>query len=403
MSSTPAVRARVAMHFADGSIIDTWNALAWKVSFTDPLDHLSFTSIPPRDQYAAYKAKLAKGELVTILINDVPQGAFIIQTVDRTSDDAGLAIHVTLHNPLITPHEGDVDPDLCLTPQTDVPVTAAVLTALAPFGFETVQGDTRATAMAVTGVPIGGPGGTPINVPALKHSSCVAHAGTTAYAWCSHIFTRLGCVMRFAVDGTILVAAPDYLQSPIYTLICSTHPGAPGNYYLGKVTVHDSNEGQYSACTVRGQRGMPPLGVSSTNVARPSGYVAAADVLPARSAYASEVAPWKPKYLEDKKSSDPNVCNTVAHLELGAKAAGAYYVEGPVNGWVSVEGAIWQVDTTVTLVHEPEGIDNEVFWISEITRTQSADASGNGGQMTLIRCLPLGALIIGDPKALLRK
>lgn len=399
---TVSARARVAMHFADGSTIDVWNRLQWKTSFTDPLDLLTFEAIPPRGQYVDYRKRLAKGELVTVLINDVLQGAYLIQTADRVSSEQGAAIRVTLHTPLITPHEGDVDPDLSLQSQTDVPVTDAILKALAPYGFTQITGDTRASVMAVSGKPIGGSGIGVINVPALKHNAVVAHAGTTAYAWCAHIVTRLGVVMRFAADGTLLVSAPDYNQTASYTAVRTTRPGSvPGNYFVGEVHVHETNEGQFSACTVRGQRGLPPLGVASTTVARPTGYVAASDVLPARSAYSSFVAPWKPKYLEDKKSRDPAVALNVAHLELGARAANAYWVEGSVDGWVATTGAIWQPDTIVHVVHELEELDEDM-WIWEVTRTQSADAGGNGGQMTKLKIIPKGALILGDPKALAR-
>lgn len=386
------------MHFADGTIIDSWNKVSWSVDFTDPLDHLTFESIPPRSQYADYRERLAKGELVTVLINEIPQGAYLITAADRIDGDEGAGIDVSLHTPLVTPHEGDVDPDLSLQSPTDVPVTDAVLKALAPFGFTQITGDTRASVFAVSGKPVAGTGTGIINVPALKHSAVVAHAGTTAYEWCAHIFTRLGVCLRMAADGTLLVAAPDYDQAASYTVVRTTQPGTVGDYFVGKVHIHDSNEGQYSACTVRGQRGMPPLGVQSTNVSRPAGNVAASDVLPARSAYSSFVAPWKPKYFDDKKSPDPKTALNMAHLILGAKCAGAYTIEGDVNGWVAQTGAIWSIDTMCTVYHELEGISGEDFYVKKVVRTQN----DKGGQMTKLHLIPKGALILGDPKALAR-
>ncbi len=384
--------AKVALHFADGSTIDSWERVTIRSSFLDPLDDFTFEAKPTRDrgEWDRYRSLLAKGELVTLLINDTLQGSYIITTSERTYSDSGCAIEVTLKSPLATPYEGDIDPDISLSSANDVSVNAAILKALLPYGFSVISADTRASVSAISGKPIGGR--PQVVVKDLKHRDAVGHEGETAYAFCARIVTRLGCVLRMQPDGSLSVSAPDYTQEPLYTVVMSTSGLAIPNadYFYGRVRVHETNDGQFSEVTVRGQR---PVDPDQAQTARPHGSVKAVDVLPHLSAYHSTLAPYKPKFFKDKSAADPLRSANVAHFELGMRAAQAYYVEGEVDGWVSAGGAIWTPNTCGRVVVEPEDLD-AVMWLSEVTRHQSSD----GGQYTRLHWIPLGALILGDPK-----
>lgn len=385
--TAPNRRGIVAMQFDDGSVIDTWNGLQWRDSFTDPLGDLSFESAPPRGQYARYRDLLAKGAAVTISINGTRQGSFIIQTADREVSTAeGATIRVQCHTPLITPYEGNVDPDASLSMQTDVPVTDAVLKALAPYGFDRIVGDTAASVSAMSGRPVGGQPAT-VTVGALKHQDAVAHEGETAYSFCARIFTRLGCALRISSEGVLMIGAPQYDTAANDTLRQSFTGGLPGDYFIGKVQIHDSNAGQFSETVVRGQRA--DTGAATT--ARPLSRVTEAELHPLRPSYSSTAAPYKPKYFHDRSSRDPVRALSCAKLEMGLRAEKAFYVQGEVDGFLSSTGRIWQVDTMVRVVVEAEGLDEDM-WVCSVERRQDAA----GGQRTTLRLLPKGALVLGD-------
>jgi hypothetical protein len=385
-------RARVVMHFGDGSTIDTWNTLSMRDTFTDPLGELTFESFPPSAQWFDYRRRLAKGELVTVLVNDVSQGGFLIQSAPRTiSKERGCGIKVTCHTPLITPYQGDVDPDLHFKSPTDVPVIEAVLAALAPYGFEQIQADASANVNAISGVPIHG-NRKRVNVDALKHADCKAHEGETAYAFCARIFTRLGVCLRCAADGTLLLSAPNYAQAPAYTVIQSLSGGGrPGDYFVGEVQVHDSNDGQYSECTVRGARGDS---AGQTSTSRPTARVTEAELHPNRPSYTSFAAAHKPKIFRDKSARDHARALSVAKFELGLRAASAYAISGEVDGWISTTGRVWTVDTMVHAIVDAEQLD-ESMWLLERVLHQDS----KGGQRTHLKLLPKGALLLGDVPA----
>jgi len=385
--TAPNRRGVVAMQFGDGTAIDTWNALQWRDAFTEPLGDLSFESIPPRGRFQEYRNKLAKGSAVTISINGVKQGDYLIQSAHRSiSTDGGSAIRVQCHTTLITPYEGNVDPDVSIATPTDVPVADAVLKALAPYGFDRIVADTAASVSARSGRPIGGRSAA-ATVGELKHQDAVAHEGETAYSFCARIFTRLGCALRVDQNGVLLVGAPQYDTAVTDTLRQSFTGGLPGDYFVGTVEIEDSNAGQFSEVQVRGQRA--DTGAATT--ARPVARVTEEELHPLRPSYRSTAAPYKPKVFHDRSSRDPVRALSCAKLEMGLRAEKAFSVTGEVDGFISSTGRIWQVDTLVRVVIEAEGLD-EVLWVAAVERTQSA----NGGQKTKIRLLPKGALVLGD-------
>jgi prophage tail gpP-like protein len=385
-------RSRLTLKFSDGSTIDTWQRFTLRQSFTDPLDDFQLETTPLRKDWERYGRLLGKGEKVTVLIDEVSQGDYLIVTSEDDDGDNGVTYNVTVKTPLCTPYEGDIDPDISIASSVDVEITTAILKALGPYGFDRVVAGTRSSVSALTGKPISGRPHIFTPVRELKHRDAVGHEGETAYAFIARIVTRLGCVCRIQADGTVAVEEPDYQQDPSYTVVRTTRPeafGSAADFFIDKVKVHDSNEGQFSEVTVRGQR---PIDPDDPAAARPHA-VAASEVLPERSAYRSKWAPFKPKYFKDKSAGDTKRSANVAYFELGMRAAGAFYVEGEVDGLRSASGAIWTVNTTGRVIHERRGID-DIMWLSELTRTQDA----GGGQRTHLRWIPLGALVLGDPK-----
>ncbi len=392
MSSTDSRKAHVVMHFGDGSTIDIWNSFTLKDSFTDPLGSLTFETAPPANQYADYKNRLAKGERVTVLVNGVAQGRFLIQTVERTiSKSHGKVIRVICHTELVTPYQGHVNPDLSLKHQTDVSVEEVVLTALGPYGFNAIITDSRAHASAISGRPIGGGKAPPAFATRharRKQNAAKAQENETAYAFCARIATRLGCVIRCNFEGTILVGEPDYDQPASATVVQTSSTGVPGDRFIDAVTIHDSNDEQFSECTIRGNR--PDHGTAGTN--RPVARIREDELHPNRPSYRSPVASYKPKFLRDNNARDDDRAKAMGTFELGVRALNAYYVTGEVHGFVAETGAIWTVDTVVRVIIEAEQVDEEMYLLERVLMQDSA-----GGQKTRLKLVPKGALVLGDP------
>src|SRR5678810_1146630 len=98
--------SRVRMQFNDGTVFDEWLSLELRDTWTDPLGSLKFEAAPGRARIFEYRDKLQKGELVTVSINDVNQGGYLIQTVrTRISRSAGVVFSVECNTPLITPYQ----------------------------------------------------------------------------------------------------------------------------------------------------------------------------------------------------------------------------------------------------------------------------------------------------------
>lgn len=383
----------VSMHFSDGSTIDTWQRVQLRDTYTDPLGELTFESTPQRQFIADYRARLAKGELVTVLVNGVNQGSYIIQSCNRRHGKHGTTFTVTCHTPLVTPYQSSIEQTLTKKTPTDVPLTETILSVLRPYGFETIIADTAASVATVSGKPIDGRAAA-VSLPALKHNEAHPQQGETPYQFIARLITRLGCCLRMAPDGVLLVGKPDYEQAPAYTLIRTLSGGAgPGDYFVGDVEVVDTNDGQHSECQVRGQQLDNP---SQTQTNLPIARVQENILHARRPSYRSPIAaPYKPKIVKDKGSRDKATALSTAKLELGLQASKAFYITGMVDGFVSTTGRIWSVDTIAHVVIEQEGLEEDM-WIAERVLTLSRGGGDGDGEHTRLKLLPKGALVLGD-------
>lgn len=382
-------KARVTLQFGDGEKIDTWTSVNLHESFTDPLGSFTLETSPPRNLYADYRKRLAKGELVTLKLNDVNQGSFLIQTADRTvSKQGGCTIKITGHTVLVTPYQGHVNPDLSLKYKSDTSVEEAILAAMFPYGFDSIIIDSAASAEAKAGVQITTRSTRKTKLNDLKHNQAAAQENETAYAFCARIVTRLGAVLRVSPEGVLLVSVPDYEQSPLYTVAQTFGSSYPVEVdpFIDAVHIHDSNDQQFSECTIRGQR---PADGTATD--RPVSRILDSEIHPNRPCYSSTAANFKPKILRDKSSRDVQRTRSVATLELGARAVDAFWVEGEVDGFVAGSGAIWTVDTMCSVIIDAEEL-NEDLWIAERTLIQDRQ----GGQRCRLKLLPKNALVLGE-------
>jgi hypothetical protein len=374
---------------ADGSI-QHWTQFELRDTYSDPIGSLKFQCAPEKKDRKKYRDLLVKGRIVTLFINEVNQGGYLITTVRKTiSPSGGVVYDFECKSPLCTPYEGSVDPDLKVSTQTDTPVTTVVLEALNPYGFDRISGDGAASVGALTGKPVNG-GKAALPVDTLTHQEAHAEEGQTAYAFASRIFARVGVCLRMAPDGQLLLGAPDYDQNASYALVQDPERKQQGDYFTGEIEITTTNDGQFSECRVRGQADDKS---GQKSAGRPDVTVTAADVNPTRPAYQSDGgAAYKPLIIRDKHSRDRKRCESVGKLALGTRAKDAFTISGAVDGFVAKTGAIWQVNTTVDVYIAEEGI-REKMWIMERVMTQDL----RGGQQTRLRVLPLGAYVLGNP------
>lgn len=385
---TLANRASVSMVFEDGSDISAWTRLTIKDDYTDPLCDVQMECQPPRDQILAYQTKLAKGQQVTIKINDVAQGKYLIQSSHRTvSKDNGVTFSLALHTRLCTPYEGGVDPTISLKSETDTPISTVILTALAAYGFDRLVADVTADLEAKSGRPIsGGMAARPLD--ALKAKELQANDNETAYNFAARIFSRLGIALRVDAKGVLQVDTPDYEQQPSNDLVQDFDGTTDGDRFFGDIEIEDSNEGQFSECNVRGLR---PDDASETMTGTPVGTMTSLQFLPKRPPYTSTTAPYKPLLVKDKLATDADRCASVAKLALSLRARKAFSITGTVDGFLSKRGAVWTVNTVAMVTIAVLGI-SEPMWILQKVHTQDRQ----GGQRTQLTLIPLGALTLGD-------
>lgn len=378
-------RAIVALTFADGQTIDAWNGFHLRDTFTDPLGSLDFVTQPVRGRIADYRKRLQKGEPVRVYVGSKLQGTFLVQTVRQRIDANGVTFDIHCESLLAPAYQASVDPDLSLHNQTDVSVLDAVLKALAPFGFNSIVGDSAASRKAISGAPITGGRASPA-VDSLKHQDAQAQDGETAYAFCARIFTRLGVALKIDHAKQLYLSAPDYAQSPSYTLVQDFSGVGKGDRFLDGLEIESTNDGQFSECVCRG---CSPDVFGQKQSGRPKSTVPATAV-GARAQYSSSAAPYKPRILTDKHSRDAERTASVAKLAMGLAAAKAFVVTGEVDGLVSRERRLWTVDTIAQVTIEAADI-NEPMWILE--REWILDGSG---QRTRLKLIPKGALVLGD-------
>lgn len=397
-------RASVSMHFSDGEIFRAWESLSLRESFTDPLGSMTFTARPPRALIQKYNEKLIKGSLVSVLVNEAPQGVHLIQTVDKRIDREGVTFDVECQSVLATPYEASANPEFAFSSKTDVPISSVVLDVMAPFGFDTVFVNAEDDVPARMGKAISS-SDKKLLIESLKHQDCQTQEGETAYGLVDRVVNRLGLILRVDVAGNLLLCRPRYNQPAAYTLVANFLNANKGDRMLDGVRVRDTNSGQFSECVVRGEskdsgsqtQTSQPAARVGLNTFRPAtapyGKIALTPLDDGKHAYRSEesVAPYKPKFFKERKTRDKARAQSLAKLILGMKAKDAFTVSCEVDGFLSREGRVWSIDTVARVIIAQIGLD-ENMWV--LSRELHQDRQR--GQTSRLELIPLNSLIIGD-------
>lgn len=382
------IRSTVSLSFSDGTQFSAFTSWSLRETFSDPLGWMEFDVDPPASKVAEYRERLRKGQLVGCQVDGKPQAAMMIQSTTWSVDAQG-GTHGTISSvtPLKQLYEASVSPKVSKSLAADAPVIDLVNEVTALFGLGAAVAD--ADIGSIRAKSGKAPGGTAINVDALKYTEAKAQDNETAYAFLARIVTRLGVMIRMhPVDGTVYLTAPHYTGDPLYTVVQSRAGAGPRGDAFFRVTENDTNEGQFSACTAAGAR---VDSVGAVRAGRPFGLTASSE-LGARAPYQADAAlAYKPKFVRDTSCRDAARAKRVSKLVLGLAAEKAYEVRGTVQGLVSRDGTPWTVDTLGKVYVEALGID-ETMWLSERVMTYSA----SGGQTTELVWLPKGAFTLGD-------
>lgn len=381
------IRSTVSLSFSDGTKFSGFTSWSLRETFSDPLGWMEFTVEPPASKVAEYRERLRKGQLVGCQVDGKPQAAMMIQTTNWSVDNDGTKGTISSVTPLKQLYEASVSPKVSKSLAADAPVIDLVNEVTALFGLGAAVAD--ADIGSIRAKSGKSPGGTAIDVDALKYTEAKAQDNETAYAFLARIVTRLGVMIRMhPVDGTVYLTAPHYTGSPLYTVVQSRSGSGPNGDGFFRVSENDTNEGQFSACTAAGAR---VDAVGAVRAGRPFGLTASSE-LGARAPYQADPAlAYKPKFVRDTSCRDAARAKRVSKLVLGLAAEKAYEVRGTVQGLVSRDGTPWTVDTLGRVYVEALGID-DTMWLSERIMTYSA----TGGQTTELVWLPKGAFTLGD-------
>lgn len=389
-------RDRLTLSFSDGSTISEWESFTVRESFIDPLGSFQFVAKPDESRRAFYAHKLRKGELVGVKINQSPQFVGLIQTVQCDVDsEGGTVFSFSGASPLVTPYEGAaVDDPLDYSKElvfhskdsADVPVEDFVKRVMRPYGFSDVSVEAEQDIIVKTGKATK-KRRKKISLQDIKHSDGMAHPGETAYGLVARIITRNGVVLRLMWNGTLLVCKPDYEQDISYTFVQDFDGKLVGERFL-RVSVTDTNDGQFSECAVRGLRSDK---TGDKNTARPIAVVRSDEIDPNRPPYSSSVAPYKPTIIVDKEARDLTKAKNTATLKLGLSASKAFVVKGVVDGFTSSTHRTYTVDTMAHVIVRAKSVDAPMWMLSRAF-SQSVD----GGQTTEMEFIPKGALRLGE-------
>lgn len=397
-------RTVVELQFSDGSVIRAFESLSLRESFTDPLGAFDFVVRPPRQLIQSYYDKLQKGELVGLKVNGAPQASMLIETISTNIDESGVTFKLSCKTVLCTVCEASANPDYSFSSQSDTPISGVVLDLMRPFGFEEVFINADDDVDVKLGAKVDGKTKRNRKTNDLKHTELCVHEGETPYDVVKRIVTRQGLVLRVDVGGRLLLSSPNYDQPSSYRLVQSFSAGG-GNRMLSGIEIVDTNSGQFSEVVVRGQQ--PSTKKGQTKNARPSAKVGVSGSFsPSGAPFANvtltsiddgphryksaTAAPYKPKFALDKFSRDNTKALNAAKLIMGKTAKDAFVVDCEVDGFVSVEGRVWTVDTVARVRIDAIGLDLDM-WITE--RTLIEDGNGQRCHMKLI---PLNSLVIGD-------
>jgi len=380
--------AELVMRLTDGSEFRRFTQVTLSESFADPIDRMTCTLRPGREEWANYSDKTRKGELIGMSVNDRPQAAMMIQSRERVyGPNTGLVISLNAVSTLQLLMEGFVEPKDSKRLDSEEPIIDLVADIAEKFGFDEVQADEDVAAIeAKTGKKSKGKGK---KGSKKKYKAAQTQGSEAAYAFLNRTLSRNGVMLRQHPEGPLILTAPHYDQRALYCLREPGSGGPDGDWCEGDIRETDSNEGQFSFVDVTGSS---PEDDGETKTAAPTSRVESSAINSARPPFRStDFVNYKPRFYRDENAKGGDNAKHVATLILGRAAERAYALRVRRPALVSKDGIPWTVDTICRAYFPTLGVDEDM-WIFERTMSQSIDS----GQMTEITLLPKGYFAIGD-------
>lgn len=229
-----SLELRVGAQGGSGVVLTHFLEYEYTEDFLSPSDSSSFT-IDEDELSDKEKAALVPGAAVDLANAGNVQSSSLIDEITITgSRSGGTLIHVALRDWLSPAVDGHVDPKTRFT-QT-MTLLDVINTVLAPYDVTAISVDNTANRNAITGRTYGQPKGKkslkqyPLGNPAKPQPN------EGAFSFCSRIAQRFGLwIWPTAVPGVVMVGAPDFNQTPRYSLIHKTGSGSLNNVFESHV------------------------------------------------------------------------------------------------------------------------------------------------------------------------
>lgn len=367
---------RVAL-FVGGRAFDAWTTVQIDSDLLTPADAFQFElrrSESSASAWAALVRGVRAGARCRVEVEGVVQMLGVIDEVLVDAAAEGTAVHVSGRDYAGALVDWDAPPHLSWT---NVTLASMVRELVAPFGITEVRATNSANRNVLTGAVRGmTPEPLPADFTRISVKQARAEAETTVWELIDLQARRFGLIPWMAVDGSLVLSRPDYLQPPRFRLVRrfdgvgnNVLPGAQYRVSVAGLPTQvlvKFNSGGRAAERVRG-------GITERHAYR---YPDGSDPL---------AGLHHPKNIgaDDVKNRAQAVRR--AHREF-AKAGADWRTYSARVAGVSQGGALWAPDTTVHVEDEAAGL-RETWLCHGRSFTVSRE-----GTFTDLRLSPIGAI-----------
>lgn len=365
----------VSIDFDTGGTFRFFESLTLTDTFLDPCQTMT-CEIGADESRFALLSTVKPGSFFTVRINGNPQCSGIVDSVSLEASRGGRKVSVSGRDFMSRIVDGNADPRIQMS--EEMPFDEFCQKVFEHFNFtdftffeENTVGRNMAIGKAIPTKGTKAKRRKRFKDPAQFLRPKDNEGG---WQWFSRIAHRLGYHAWIMPDGSgVVVATPDYEQSPAYKLVSRRSTGMQGlgagnNIKWARASMDVT--GLPSHVYVRGKASKP---------GEVKAYVGFAE---------NKLAPvFKPFYLVDEDSSSQAHCDALAKFVMGKCQRNAQTYEVVVRGSSDpVTGRIYNVDTVATVEDENCGISGNM-WVESRVFTYSRTVNE-----TRMKLIPANAL-----------
>lgn len=217
--------------------------------------------------------------------------------------------------------------------------------------------------------------------------------GQTVMSVLQRFARQIGAWLWFTVDGSLVIARPQYEQSPdVYgrglVLRWVEKGKAKGDSNVEGVRYATTIANRNSEYLVLGQGASSRKAIGRALLKRqaaardpsPAFFKRTVDGLGDRLVY-------KPKVIKVKRVSNEALVRRLARGMMEEAAVKAFQYEFMVNGHKSESGALWAIDSTVKVIDERREL-TDTYFINKRVFSYSWESGPQGGEKTVISVIP---------------